>query len=192
MLNKYVIGASIISTFMCVSFAVYMNFVGQNVLIGTVVTLAAFAIVYGGLFSQFRQVVDDMKATFSNSTGGKDVKEGLTMLAAADFPKSESELLLADWYPENKPFGPSGLTYDTMWKDYPTFPARSMKTNLIKYWDNPSNGTCMYPWQCDAFYKKITPEKIVEPTPPAWGSGIRVNFYDTCLFGEQEQGLRDE
>lgn len=179
MFNRYVIAASVASTLMCVSFAVYMNFVGNNVLVGSLVTFAMFAIVYGGLFSQFRAAIASLKDTPAT-------KEGLTMLSAGDFPQAESSLLLADWYPENKPFRPSALTYDTMWKGYPTFPAKSMKTNLIKYWSNPSNGTCALPWMCDAFYKEIVPEKIVQPTPPEWGSGIRVNFYDTCL-NEQPQ-----
>lgn len=182
MLNRYVIGASVASTLMCVSFAVYMNFVGKNVILGTLVTFAMFAIIYGGLFSQFKGAVASLKEKVNTDS----VKEGLTMISAGDFPASESSLLLADWYPENKPFHPSSLTYETMWKDYPTFPAKSMKTNLIKYWDNPSNGTCALPWMCDAFYKKITPEKITHPTPPEWGSGVRVNFYDTCLFQQPD------
>jgi hypothetical protein len=182
MFNKYVIGAAIASTFTLVPFAVYMDFVGRNVLLGTVLTFAVFAIIYGGLYSQFKAVLSSLK------TETPPLKEGLQMLSSSKFPESESSLLLADWYPENKPFHPSALTYDTMWKDYPTFPARSMKTNLIKYWDNPSNGTCSLPWMCDAFYKKITPEKIVEPAAPEWGSGIRVNFYDTCLFQRPDAG----
>lgn len=186
MLNKYVIIASLASTFMCVSFAMYMDFVGRNVALGTVLTFAVFAIVYSGLYSQLKTVLSSLKTTLPS--GNQPLKEGLTMLSLGEYPKTESSLLLADWYPENKPFHPTNLTYDTMWKDYPTFPARSMKTNLIKYWDNPSNGTCTFPWMCDAFYKKITPEKIVEPKAPEWGSGVRVNFYDTCLFQRPDTG----
>lgn len=188
MLNRYVIGASVASTFMLVSFAVYMNFIGNNVMIGTALTFAIFAIIYSGLSSQFKSAITTLKQQVPSlhSTGNNDIKEGLTMLSASNFSETGNTLLLSDWYPENKPFQPSGLKYDTMWKDYPSFPARSMKTNLIKYWDNPSNGTCMYPWQCDAFYKKIVPEKISQPTPPSWGSGVRVNFFDTCLFQEKE------
>lgn len=190
MLNKYVIAASLASTFMCVSFAMYMDFVGRNVLIGTALTFSVFAIVYSGLYSQFKTILSSLKSALPSED--LPMKEGLAMLSAGDFPKSESSLLLAGWYPENKPFHPSNLTYDTMWKDYPSFPAKSMKTNLIKYWDNPSNGTCSLPWLCDAFYKKITPEKIVEPKAPEWGSGVRVNFYDTCLHKSPETGSEME
>lgn len=126
---------------------------------------------YGSFLGQFMKSEDDIKKM-----------EGFTNMKLSemesDYPRAETELPLQDMYPPNIPFKPSDLKYDTMWMDKPIFPAKSMKTNNIRYWDNPSNGTCTLPHQCDAFYKKIEPEKFVEPTPPAWDSGVRVNFFN--------------
>ena len=86
MLNKYVIAASLASTFMCVSFAMYMDFVGRNVLIGTALTFSVFAIVYSGLYSQFKTVLSSLKSALPSED--LPMKEGLAMLSAGDFPKS--------------------------------------------------------------------------------------------------------
>lgn len=166
-MNTTILLLSGITTVSLIGLATYLKFVSQNVLLGSVITFVGLFLVFSGVWSQFRSLF----AT----------KESMTNLNPGNYSDTEKKLPLEPWYPANTPFHLSDMTYDTLWKDYPTFPARSMKTNLIKFWDNPSNGTCTPAELCNAFYKKIVPGHFDVPMPPAWGSGIRVNFYDTCL-----------
>lgn len=169
-MNRSVLVIAALFTASTMSLAMYLNFVGNNVIIGGLITFVGFVLVFSAFASQWQSMFGKPKEGFSNFGA---------------FPDSETKLPLEGWYPPKTPFQPSALTYDTMWKDYPSFPAKSTKTNLIRYWDNPSNGTCMWPEQCNAFYGEITPDKFVEPAAPQWGSGIRVNFYDTCLYDQK-------
>jgi len=165
-MNATILFLSGLVTVSLVGLAAYLKFVSQNVLLGSIITFIGVFLVFSGLWTQ-------LKDLFST-------KEGMSNITPGNYPESETKLPLEPWYPANTPFHLSDLTYDTQWKDYPTYPARSMKTNLIKYWNNPSNGKCSPPELCNAFYKKIVPDNFIEPTAPDWGSGIRVNFYDTC------------
>lgn len=166
-MNATILLLSGLVTVSLIGLATYLKFVSQNVLLGSLITFVGVFLVFSGVWSQLK----DMLST----------KEGMSNLSPGNYPDAETQLPLEPWYPANTPFHLSDLTYDTQWKDYPTYPARSMKTNLIKYWDNPSNGTCAPAELCGAFYKKIVPGHFKHSDPPAWGSGIRVNFYDTCL-----------
>lgn len=172
-MNTYVLLLSLLSTILLVSLAFYINFISRNMLIGTIITFITFFLVYNLVLSKTKEVLS--------------LKEGLTPLSmnAGSYPESRLKLPLEDIYPANVPFKNSEYTFETMWKKYPSFPAKSMKTNQIKYWDNPTNGTCSLPHQCGAFYKNIKPEEAKKPNAPSWGSGIRVNFYDTCKFAKK-------
>lgn len=147
--------------------ATYLRFVGNNILIGSIITFVGIFLVLSGLWSQIAHMFK--------------VKEGLTPMKPGDYSSTGTDLLLQSWYPAKEPFHLSELTYRGQSKDYPIFPANSNKTNLIQHWPNPSNGTCSRPDLCNAFYKNIKADKNMNVTPPSWGSGLRVNFYDTCV-----------
>jgi len=174
---------------MCLFYRMYFDI--YHLIIATLAALAAFMIANAAGFRQKEKYMISIMVFVllyvsfhqaSKKTGGD--KEGLTRLLPGAYPESETVLPVQDQFPAKKPVEFSNLTYSTMWKDYPTFPADSMETNLIKYWGSPDNGTCSHPEQCNALYEKVTPQQIEHPTPPQWGSGVRVNFYDTCLFGQ--------
>lgn len=177
-MNAYVLLTSVLSTILTISIALYVKFINNNVIIGIVLTFVSFFVVYSLVSSQ-------IIGLFSLN----NKKEGLTPMSASAglYPQSRDRLPLEDIYPANIPFQNGEHTFETMWKEYPSFPAKSMETNLIRYWGNPSNGTCSLPHQCGAFYKKIQPEKAKKPSPPSWGSGIRVNYYDTCSFAKDKE-----
>ena len=172
---------SLLFTIMTVSFSVYASFISNNLIIGTIMTFVMF-------FAIFSFITTQINGLFSLNANNKK-KEGLTPMSASAglYPQSRDKLPLEDIYPANIPFQNGEHTFETMWKEYPAFPAKSMETNLIRYWGNPSNGTCSLPHQCGAFYKKIQPEKAKKPSPPSWGSGIRVNYYDTCSFAKDKE-----
>lgn len=176
-MNTYVLLLSFLATFTCISLCVYIKFFTQNILIGSVVTFIMFFVIFSLFTVSFKNLIK------SSTTK----KEGLTTISGSGYKRTRNMLPLEDIYPANVPFQKSDYTFETMSKDYPIFPAKSNKTNLIRYWDNPSNGTCSLPHQCHAFYKTIKPEEHKKPTPPSWGSGIRVNFYDTCSFKQNEK-----
>lgn len=182
-MNTKVLLLAFFSTITCVSACMYIKFFTENMLLGSIITFIIFLIIFSIMSSTIKNMFN-----FSPETK----KEGFTSMNnnginSKDYANAttRSPLPLEDIYPANIPFKNTDETYETMWKEYPSFPAKSNQTNLIKHWDNPSNGTCMLPHQCGAFYKKITPAKDKKPTPPSWGSGIRVNFYDTCSFAKK-------
>ena len=187
MLNRFVIVGAIASTLMIVSIAMFVKFIGNNFIIGTVVTLLMFFLIYYLMVSSIKDIFKPKPKDNQRQTSGEkqhkeggDGKEGFTTLRMSEYPAIESSLPLDDWYPVKNQ--PSNYKFSTMSELYPRFPAKSMQTNNIRYWANPSNGTCVIPHQCDGLYGKIEPEKFVQPTAPQWGSGLRVNFYDTCSY----------
>lgn len=187
MVNRFVIVGAIASTLMIVSMAMFVKFIGNNFIIGTVVTLLMFFLIYYLMVSSIKDIFKPKPKNNQRQTSGEkqhkegdDGKEGFTTLRMSEYPAIESKLPLDDWYPVKNQ--PSNYKYSTMSELYPRFPAKSMQTNNIRYWANPSNGTCVIPHQCDGLYGKIEPEKFVQPTAPQWGSGLRVNFYDTCSY----------
>jgi hypothetical protein len=181
MVNRFVVVCAIASTLMIVSMAMFVKFIGNNFFIGTLVTLVMFFLIYYFMVSRVKDIF-----SFKSSDKKKEgSKEGFTTLRLSDYPKIHSKLPLDDWYPVKNQ--PSNYTYSTMAKLYPRFPAKSMQTNNIRYWTNPSNGTCVIPHQCEGLYGRIEPDKFVQPTAPQWNGGLRVNFYDTCSYQQQEQ-----
>lgn len=191
MVNRFVIVGAIASTLMIVSMAMFVKFIGNNFIIGTIVTLVMFFLIYYLMVSSIKDIFkpkpkNNQGQTQATKTTEKEVgksgdgKEGFTTLRMSEYPAIESSLPLDDWYPVKNQ--PSNYKFSTMSELYPRFPAKSMQTNNIRYWANPSNGTCVIPHQCDGLYGKIEPEKFVQPTAPQWGSGLRVNFYDTCSY----------
>tara|TARA_Y100001958_G_scaffold159515_1_gene161389 strand:+ start:3857 stop:4267 length:411 start_codon:yes stop_codon:yes gene_type:complete len=97
-----------------------------------------------------------------------------------DYPVSVEKPLLRGFYREKKNPRVSTNEAADIYKNYPIFPASSTKNNNIRYWTQPSNGTCNPAVFCDTMYKKT--KQVIPPPPlaPLWDSGnVRVNFYDT-------------
>lgn len=231
MFNRYVLIGAITTTAMIVSMAMFVKFIGNNFIIGTLVTLVVFYVVYNFLLSCVKDAFSmkikpkmqealavqkqltknkpgkpgnltngdkgdtdtenesdtenerdtDNESNTDDKNGKNGKKEGFTTLKNGEYPIVHSKLPLDDWYPVVNM--PTDFKYSTLSKLYPRFPAKSMRTNNIRYWANPDNGTCVIPHQCQAMYGNIVPEKFVQPTAPQWGGGLRVNFYETCSYG---------
>ena len=152
-----------------VSAALYFHFLGNHIWLGTIITFIGVVLIMSGFWSQIRSVFGTSKEGLTN----------MSQLAPGDYPQIEETLPLEPWYPANTPFHLSAMTYESENKEKRIFPATSTNLNLIKYWPNPSNGSCIPPELCGAFYKDIKPDVDVEPQAPAWTSSKRVNFYET-------------
>jgi hypothetical protein len=99
------------------------------------------------------------------------------------FPKSETDVLVQDFYP---PIGKNQLSNNTsndIWWHYPIFTLGSYKqiTNNIRYSNNPDEGTCMPASMCGALYhEKQAASNYVKPLPPVDpASGTRVGYFST-------------
>jgi hypothetical protein len=106
-------------------------------------------------------------------------------LAAApgDFPKSETEVLVHDFYP---PIGKNEVSDDTsskIWWHRPIFKLGSYDqiTNNIRYSNNPDVGTCTPASMCGALYReKQEASNYVKSLPPVNPeSGTRVGYFST-------------
>jgi len=103
--------------------------------------------------------------------------------AMGGFPKSETDVLVQDFYP---PIGKNQLSNNTsndIWWHYPIFTLGSYKqiTNNIRYSNNPDEGTCMPASMCGALYhEKQAASNYVKPLPPVDpASGTRVGYFST-------------
>lgn len=100
-----------------------------------------------------------------------------------DVPKSETEVLVQDFYP---PIGKNELSDDTsdkIWWRRPIFKVGSYDqiTNNIRYSNNPDVGTCTPASMCGALYhEKQEASNYVKPLPPVNPeSGTRVGYFST-------------
>jgi hypothetical protein len=106
--------------------------------------------------------------------GGK--KEGF--LSSGSYPASVDNPMMVDSkYPYRTPGGLSDENYSEQWKLYPVWSVGSykQKTNNIKYWPQPCNGTAAPADVCGGLYKKIIPKDRC--TPPPQRNCLRVNYY---------------
>ena len=95
------------------------------------------------------------------------------------YPISVDKPLLYDSYKLSENPGISINDAQDNYIDKPVFPANSYIINNIRYWRNPSNGTCTPPDMCGNLYMNTSQNIPQKPTPPNWDSGTRVNFYDS-------------
>jgi len=96
------------------------------------------------------------------------------------YPKSMNEPILTGSYPLKTPGGLSSWNYSSQWKLYPTWAVGSydQKTNNIKNWAQPCNGTAAPADICGGLYNtKKVPETCIPPPPRR--NCRRVNYY--CL-----------
>ncbi len=68
------------------------------------------------------------------------------------YPVSVTNPLLSV-YKERNPPRLSNLTLQELSKMRPIYPANSLKSNNIRYWSSPDNGTCTPADFCDAIYE---------------------------------------
>jgi hypothetical protein len=103
-------------------------------------------------------------------------KEGF--LSSGSYPASvDNPMMVNSAYPYRTPGGLSDGNYSDQWKLYPVWAVGSyeQKTNNIKYWPQPCNGTAAPADICGGLYEKITPKDPC--TPPPQRNCMRVNYY---------------
>jgi len=101
-----------------------------------------------------------------------------TFISRGAYPKSLDKRILSDTYPMKTPGGLSNWNYSNQWELYPTWAVGSyaQKTNNIKNWSQPCNGTAAPADVCGGLYNPI---KVKDPCihgPPVRNC-LRVNYY---------------
>ena len=102
-----------------------------------------------------------------------------SFLSRGDYPTSVDNPMMNDSkYPYKTPGGLSSWNYDSQWKLYPTWAVGSyeQKTNNVRYWPQPCNGTAAPADICGGLYEKITVPEI-PCVPPPRRNCDRVNYY---------------
>mgnify|MGYP003705406629 CR=1 FL=1 len=100
-----------------------------------------------------------------------------SFLNYGEYPLAVDNPILFDTYKVQDNPGVTSLSASDIYKDYPIYPAHSLKTTNIRYWDTPDDGECRPPEMCGGLYKK-TPQVIPPPVEaPKWDNQRRVNFY---------------
>ena len=96
------------------------------------------------------------------------------------YPESVDKQILTNSYPLKTPGGLSSWNYSSQWKLFPIWADGSyaQKTNNIKNWPQPCNGTAAPADLCGVLYNTIkVPENCISPPPKR--NCKRVNYY--CL-----------
>ena len=105
-----------------------------------------------------------------------DIKEGF--ISHGMYPQSVNNPLLQNVYPLKTPGGLSPWNYTSQWKLFPTWSVGSyeQKTNNVKDWTQPCNGTAAPPDVCGGLYEKKNVKRECWPAPPGRNCR-RVNYY---------------
>ena len=107
---------------------------------------------------------------------GSYKKEGYSNLNSGEYPIAVDKPILYNDYIVNPHQQLSALNASDIYKDYPSFPATSTKTNNVRYWTSPDNGTCSRAELCGSIYENYTKQNIPKPAKqPGWDN--RVNYY---------------
>ena len=103
-----------------------------------------------------------------------------TFIAHGKFPLSVDNPMMEDsLYPYKNPRGLSDASYRSQWLSYPVWSVGNyeQKTNNVRYWRSPCNGTSAPADMCGGLYEKIEQRKICIPAPPKKFCKPRVNYY---------------
>ena len=106
-------------------------------------------------------------------------------LSSGKYPLSVDQPLLYNDYLVNKNPGASAISASQQYVDYPVFPASSCGTNNLRYWRRPTNGQCSRADMCGGLYMNTKQKIPPPPVAPKWGAGLRVNYFDTCMFNDR-------
>jgi len=104
------------------------------------------------------------------------IQESFSNLTPGEVTTTETQVLLQQ--PLLNKIGVSNFSSTELMGFSPVFPANSTKTNNIRYWKTPNNGSCSPPEMCGGIYSSdysltVTPP----PNPPGFSLDRRVNFY---------------
>ena len=103
-----------------------------------------------------------------------------SFLGSGSYPKSVMKPILTNAYPLKTPGGLSNWNYSSQWKLFPIWAVGSydQKTNNIKDWPQPCNGTAAPADICGGLYKK---KHMSRPCNPPLGG-------HDCIFSEFLEG----
>lgn len=105
----------------------------------------------------------------------KSKKEGFSY-KYSEYPTT---IPLSDTFKLKKKPKLSPAGYDTLYKEYPIFPANSSLTNNIRDISKPTNGTCSPSDFCNSLFENTPQPKHFQPKPLNINLKIRrVNFYE--------------
>jgi len=101
-----------------------------------------------------------------------------SFLSSGIFPASVDNTILTDSYPMKTPGGFSDSSYSSQWKLFPIWAVGSFeqKTNNVKNWTQPCNGTAAPADICGGLYNSIDVKAPCIPPPPSRNC-LRVNYY---------------
>ena len=134
------------------------------------------------LLSRPAQGAPKAKTSQESHQEGEKRDHGKEAFRPGPFPEALDKSLLADTYDSADPVSLGPYTAAEGSRNYPVFPAGSCGTNNLRYWKRPGNGTAGYAEFDGALYSATEPVYPAPPKAPAWDSGIRVNFYESCLY----------
>jgi hypothetical protein len=105
-----------------------------------------------------------------------DIREGF--ISHGVYPQSVNKPLLQEYYPLKTPGGLSTWNYADQWKLFPIWSTGSyeQKTNNIKKWKQPCNGTAAPADICGGLYKEQSVDEECWPAPPSRNCR-RVNYF---------------
>lgn len=96
------------------------------------------------------------------------------------YPDSDNNPMMEDsLYPYKNPRGLSDASYRDQWLKFPLWSVGSyeQKTNNVRHWSSPCNGTSATADLCGGLYEKIEVKKDCIPPPPKKFCNTRVNYY---------------
>ena len=94
-----------------------------------------------------------------------------------DYIKNKKLLLSDSYETPNEPSITANNSSD-IHQNKPIFLARSNNNNNIRYWKQPSNGTCSRSEFCGNFYSETKHTIPLDPQQPGFSKN-RVNYYDS-------------